>query len=71
MIRPDHSRNTLAADALSGAVRDLRQISQAEAQLLGSVNYRILPTPTLEPYRQTASGEAQPTSTRRLIEKSR
>lgn len=71
MICPDETRSTLNAEPSPGTVWDLRQLSQAEAQVLGSVNYCVLPTPTLEPVQEAATGAAQRDAAGRLTRSKR
>jgi hypothetical protein len=66
MICPDKERSTLNAEALPDPVRKLRQFSQAEAQLLGSVNYCFFPSPPAQPAQSPSNGDTQPESITRF-----
>jgi hypothetical protein len=64
---PDHVRSSLNAAQLPDALKSLRQFSQAEAQLLGSVNYRFFPSSLLQPSQSQGAEINQPQSARPSI----
>jgi hypothetical protein len=62
MNSPDHARSCLNAPELPDILKSLRQFSQAEAQLLGSVNYCFLPSSLLRTEQFEGTEENQPQS---------
>jgi hypothetical protein len=71
MISPDETQRKLNARALPDAVRVLRQFSQAEARLLGSVNYCFFPSPLEQPAQSTEAVDAKSRPALRFIGTSR
>jgi hypothetical protein len=66
MIYSDKSRSELNAESLPDTVRNLRHFSQAEAQLLGSVNYCFFPSSLVQPAQSAGIENTQPESNNRL-----
>jgi hypothetical protein len=68
---PDHARSSLYAAELPDALKSLSQFSQAEAQLLGSVNYCFFPSSLFRPEQLQSTEKNQPHSARPFIGMSR
>jgi hypothetical protein len=65
MIRSAKAR-TLNPESLPDAVRIFRHFSQAEAQLLGSVNYCFFPASLVQSPKATGNDDTQQESSDRL-----
>jgi hypothetical protein len=64
---PDHARSSLNAAELPDTLKSLRQFSQAEAQLLGSVNYCFFPSSLFEASQSQGTEETPPESAHTLL----
>jgi hypothetical protein len=61
---PDRARSNSISAQLPDAVKNLREFSQAEARLLGSVNYCFFPASLEESAQSQGAEENQPQSGR-------